>query len=171
MVRDVPPRDRVFWFQRDGARERRRSVCGASRQSLRSADPWNLPSDALSILLEYYGAQDLQGACEFLAAVASVGLPPLPVPHAVLNASAATDPSAAQLRTPGEAVQTVRARCRGGERACERRYAGARYQPGCHSLARRKHPGETSLGCVEAGVGARSMRMLHFPFSPRGSFV
>ncbi|KAH9854135.1 cyclin-like protein [Lenzites betulinus] len=33
-------------------------------------------ADALSILLEYYGAQDLQGACEFLTSVASI-----PPPH------------------------------------------------------------------------------------------
>ena len=30
--------------------------------------------DAISILLEYYGAQDLQGSSEFLTTVASVGM-------------------------------------------------------------------------------------------------
>ncbi|KAI0664903.1 cyclin-like protein [Cubamyces menziesii] len=33
-------------------------------------------ADALSILLEYYGAQDIQGSCQFLASVASI-----PPPH------------------------------------------------------------------------------------------
>ncbi len=74
-----------------------------------------------------------------------------------------TDSPAAQLRTPRSAVQTVRACCRGSDRACERRDAGARYQPGCHSFAGRKHPGETSRRGVEAGVGARSMKGLRFP--------
>lgn len=81
--RDVPPRDRALWLQRDGARVRRR--CASPR-------PVSLPirvphanarprsPDALGVLLEYYGAQDLQGACEFLSAVASVRLPPLAVP-------------------------------------------------------------------------------------------
>lgn len=44
-------------------------------------------SDALGVLLEYYGAQDLQGACEFLSAVASVRVPPLLVPRSVLTAA------------------------------------------------------------------------------------
>ncbi|EIW60484.1 cyclin-like protein [Trametes versicolor FP-101664 SS1] len=46
-------------------------------------------ADALGVLLEYYGAQDLQGACEFLSAVASI-----PPPHSCAHREALYKPFA-----------------------------------------------------------------------------